>query len=102
MVAPILEQITQQKVANAQLENYRNVAEERRMAIAKQAQELQDQADASRAFYQHLSGAATQLKPEPPSKEGVPSHQGIDATNGTLIPLPQYLRSLSPGAAVHY
>src|SRR5213595_909702 len=77
-VAPILEQITQQKIASAQLENYRSLAEERKLTVAKQARELQDQADATNAFYQHLSGAATRVKPEPPSKEGVPSHQGMD------------------------
>ena len=99
---PILEAITQQKLAAAQMENYRSLAEERKAAIARQAQDLQDQADAAKAFYMHLSGAATRTKPEPPSKEGVPSHQGVDETTGTLIPLPQFERGLNPGALVNY
>lgn len=101
-IAPILEQITQQKIANAQLENYRSLAEERKAAVAKQARELQDQLDGTNAFYQHMSGAATRVKPEPPSKDGMPSHQGMDNTNGTLIPLPQFEKGLDPGALVHY
>jgi len=101
-IAPVLEQITQQKMAQAQIENYRSLAEERKAAIAKQARDLQDQADAATAFYNHLSGAAVRLKPEKPSKEGVPSHQGVDETTGTLIPLPQFERGLGPGALVHY
>lgn len=101
-VAPILEQITQQKVAQAQIENYRSLAEERKMTIAKQARDLQDQADAANAFYQHLSGAAVRVKPEKPSKDGMPSHQGVDQTTGTLIPLPQFEKGLGPGALVHY
>src|SRR2546429_1974005 len=99
---PILEAITQQKRAAAQMENYRSLAEERKAAIAKQPRDLQDQADAAKAFFNHLSGAAVRLKPEPPSKEGVPSHQGVDQTTGTLIPLPQFERGLGPGALVHY
>jgi hypothetical protein len=99
---PILEAITQQKLAAAQMENYRSLAEERKAAIAKQARDLQDQADAAKAFYDHLSGAAVRLKPEKPSKEGVPSHQGVDETTGTLIPLPQFERGLNPGALVNY
>jgi len=99
---PILEAITQQKLAAAQVEHYRSLAEERKAAIARQARELQDQADAANAFYQHLSGAAVRLKPEKPSKEGVPSHQGVDETTGTLIPLPQFERGLGPGALVGY
>ncbi len=101
-IAPILEQITQQKMAQAQIENYQSLAAERKAAIAKQARDLQDQADAANAFYQHLSGAAVRLKPEKPSKEGIPSHQGVDETSGTLIPLPQFERGLGPGALVHY
>ena len=101
-IAPILEIIAQQKLANAQLESYRSLAEERKMTIAKQARDLQDQADAANAFYQHLSGAAVRVKPEPPSKDGTPSHQGVDNTTGTLIPLPQFEKGLNPGALVHY
>ena len=102
ILAPILEQITQQKVAQAQIANYQSLAAERKAAAAKQARELQDQADAATAFYNHLSGAAVRLKPEPPSKDGVPSHQGVDNTTGTLIPLPQFEKGLGPGALVHY
>jgi hypothetical protein len=102
IVAPILQQITQQKLAKAQLENYRALAEERKAKTAQLARDLQDQADAASAFYQHLSGAAVRLKPEKPSKDGMPSHQGVDQTSGTLIPLPQFERGLQPGALVHY
>lgn len=101
-IAPILEAINQQKLAQAQIENYRSLAEQRKMAVAQQARELQDQADAANAFYQHISGAAVRLKPEKPSKEGIPSHQGMDNTTGTLIPLPQFERGLGPGALVNY
>lgn len=101
-IAPVLEAISQQKLAQAQIENYRSLAEQRKMEAAKMAQDLQDQAEGARAFYDHLSGTATTLKPEPPSKDGTPSHQGTDNTNGTLIPLPQFLKKLSPGALVYY
>lgn len=101
-IAPILEQITQQKIANAQLQNYQGLAAQRRDEAAARARDLQDQADGAKAFYDQLSGAATILKPEPPSKDGMPSHQGIDKTNGTLMPLGQFLRGLSPGAAAAY
>ena len=99
---PILEAITQQKLAAAQMANYQSLAEERKAAIAKQARDLQDQADAAKAFYDHLSGTSVRLKPEKPSKEGIPSHQGVDETTGTLIPLPQFERGLGPGALVNY
>lgn len=101
-IAPILEAITQQKLANAQLENYHSLVEQRKAEAAQRAQDLQDQADAARAFYDHVSGNAVTIKPEPPSKDGIPSHQGVDNTSGTLIPLPQYLKRLSPGALVYY
>lgn len=101
-VAPILEAIAQQKLAQAQVENYRSLAEQRKADIAQKARELQDQADAANAFYQHLSGSAVRLKPEKPSKEGVPSHQGVDNTTGALIPLPQFERGLAPGALLAY
>lgn len=101
-IAPLLEAINQHKLANAQVENYRSLAAQRQEEAAAKARELQDQADAANAFYMHLSGAATRLKPEKPSKEGIPSHQGMDNTNGTLIPLPQFERGLSPGALNSY
>lgn len=101
-IAPILEAINQQKLAQAQVENYRSLAEERKQKAAASARELQDQADAAKAFYDHLSGAAVRLKPEKPSKDGVPSHQGVDETTGSLIPLPQFERGLGPGALVNY
>src|SRR5881394_615970 len=101
-IAPILEAINQHKLVNAQVANFQSLAEQRRAEAAKRAQDLQDQADAARAFYDHVSGIATELRPEPPSKDGTPSHQGVDNTNGTLIPLPQYLKKLSPGGLVYY
>lgn len=101
-IAPILEAINQHKLVNAQVQNFQSLAEQRRAEAAKRAQDLQDQADAARAFYDHVSGIATELRPEPPSKDGTPSHQGVDNTNGTLIPLPQYLKKLSPGGLVYY
>lgn len=101
-IAPILEALSQQKLAKAQIANLQSLAEERKLAAAKAARELQDQADAAAAFYQHLSGAAVRVKPEKPSADGTPSHQGVDNTNGTLIPLPQFEKGLAPGALVHY
>lgn len=97
-LAPILEAINQRKLANAQVENYQSLAAQRREEASARARELQDQADAANAFYQHLSGAATRLKPEKPTKDGMPSHQGVDNTTGSLIPLPQFERGLGPGA----
>src|SRR5260221_7517799 len=101
-IAPVLEALNQRKLVQAQVENYHALAAQRQEEAATRARELQDQADAAKAFYDHLSGAATRLKPEKPSAEGVPSHQGFDQTNGTLIPLPQFERGLGPGALLHY
>jgi len=99
---PILEALTQQKLAAAQMEHYRSLAEERKAQAAQQAQALQDQAQAAKAFYDHLSGAAVRLKPEKPGKEGMPANTGVDETTGTLVPLSQFERGLRPGALVGY
>lgn len=101
-IAPVLEAINQRKLVNAQVQNYQSLAEQRKMEAAAKAQDLQDQADAAQAFYGHVSGITTHLRPEQPSKEGVPSHQGVDAGNGTLIPLSSVLKKLTPGALVYY
>lgn len=96
---PIIEALTQQRLVNAQLDNYRSITEQRQQEAAALAQAAQDRAKASEAFYQHLSGSAVRLKPTP---EGQPPAQGVDPQTGMLTPLPQFERGLSPGAHALY
>ena len=101
-VAPVLEALTQRRLADAQIEVYKSLTEERKLKAAQQAQQAQDAADAARAFYGHISGSEQRLKPAQPGKEGAPQHQGVDETSGMLIPLPQFEKGLSPQAHAYY
>lgn len=97
-LTPIIEALTQRRLADVQVANTTSVIQQRQQEAALQAQNAEDQAAAAKAFYQHVSGAAVRLKPGTSEQ---PGSQGMDPS-GMLTPLPQFERGLSPTAHAMY